>query len=342
MNAITLSSSVIKNMFQNLYQTLGGELSMNYKEHILNVDNDLGKGIIRGMIFNGGISYLEFDMTFSENFQLTIGTTENAPICFAYCSKGNMDHSFDNETEKRTLENFQIGIITNEAFAENVLYFKKEVNVKTTLITVKTFTDANEDTHNGFNERLQEIFLKQYPAKNSVYLGSYNLKVADKIQQLEAIKQDGIVRNLLIEGQVHMILALELQQHADDLMNLGDRKDSLTTSEMDLVLEVSKFIENYPERALTIAKLCSKSGLSPSKLQDGFKLLHGTTVSDYIRDVRLIKAEELIKNTDLNISEVVYSIGLTSRSYFSKIFKKKYNCSPKNYKDKQTISAISA
>lgn len=329
-------------MFNNLHQTLGGELTMNYKEHILQVDNGLGKGVIRGMSFNGGISYLEFDMTFSENFQLTIGTAESAPICFAYCSKGSMEHSFGIAAEKCTLENFQIGIITNQSYAENVIYFKKEVNVKTTLITVKTLGNSDLDRHNGFNERLEEIFLKQYPAKNSVYLGSYNLKIADKIQQLEAIKQDGIVRNLLIEGQVQMILALELQQHADDLVNVEDRKNGLSTMEMDLVLEVSKFIENYPERPLTIAKLSSKSGLSPSKLQDGFKLLHGTTVSDYIRDVRLIKAEELIKNTDLNISEVVYSIGLTSRSYFSKIFKKKYNCSPKNYKDKQTVSAISA
>jgi AraC-like DNA-binding protein len=60
--------------------------------------------------------------------------------------------------------------------------------------------------------------------------------------------------------------------------------------------------------------------------------MHGRTVSDFVRNVRLEKAEDLIKNTDLNISEVVYSIGLTSRSYFCKIFKKKYDCSPKEYK----------
>ena len=102
------------------------------------------------------------------------------------------------------------------------------------------------------------------------------------------------------------------------------------------------FIENYPDRQFSIAELRRKSGLSPSKLQEGFKLMHGTTVTDYIREVRVIKAEELIKNTDLNISEVVYSIGFTSRSYFSKIFRKKFNCSPKQYKDKQKISMVSA
>ncbi|MCB0387243.1 MAG: helix-turn-helix transcriptional regulator, partial [Winogradskyella sp.] len=86
----------------------------------------------------------------------------------------------------------------------------------------------------------------------------------------------------------------------------------------------------------------SQFGLSPSKLQEGFKLMHGHTVTEYIREVRIKKAEELIKNTDMNISEVVYTIGLTSRSYFSKIFKEKYNCSPKDYKFAQRSMAISA
>ena len=70
--------------------------------------------------------------------------------------------------------------------------------------------------------------------------------------------------------------------------------------------------------------------------------MHNRTVTDYIRNVRVEVAEELIKNTDLNISEIVYSIGLTSRSYFSKIFKEKYNCSPKYYQENQKTLAATA
>ena len=70
--------------------------------------------------------------------------------------------------------------------------------------------------------------------------------------------------------------------------------------------------------------------------------MHGHTVTEYIREVRIKKAEDLLKNTDMNISQVVYTIGLTSRSYFSKIFKEKYNCSPKDYKFAQRELAMSA
>ncbi|MBU2948846.1 helix-turn-helix domain-containing protein [Zobellia uliginosa] len=342
MNTITLSSAAIKNMFQQLHQNFGGSLTVNSKEHILTLDNDLGQGHIRGISFKGGISYLEFDMEFSEDFTLITGSEENAPICFAYCSAGRIAHSFGNDTKKNVLENFQTGILTNASHSDNVLYFQKEVRVKTSLIVVRTVAQGDTSKKNGLNFRLQELMLKGKPAENTIYIGSYNLKIADQISQLKAIKQQGIVRSLLIEGLVHMILALEVQQHTDDLKNQENQTGSLNTREMESVREISDFVNNYPERQLSISELCRKSGLSPCKLQEGFKLMHGTTVTDYIREVRILKAEELIKNTDLNISEVVYSIGFTSRSYFSKIFRNKYNCSPKQYKDKQNMMAASA
>ncbi|GAA0872142.1 hypothetical protein GCM10009117_12890 [Gangjinia marincola] len=69
--------------------------------------------------------------------------------------------------------------------------------------------------------------------------------------------------------------------------------------------------------------------------------MHNRTVADYVRNVRLDKAEELMRTTDLNISEIVYSVGLTSRSYFCKIFKQKYKCSPKQYHMKLQKANIS-
>jgi AraC-like DNA-binding protein len=170
------------------------------------------------------------------------------------------------------------------------------------------------------------------PVKNCVYIGSYNLKIKEQINQLEAISKKGIVRGLLIEGFVHIILALELTQYSEDQEKLKYDRGSLTTNEMLRVAEISELIKKNPGGALCVAELSRYSRLSPAKLQEGFKLMHGKTVSDYIRQVRVLKAEELIKHTDLNISEVVYSIGFTSRSYFSKIFKQKFNCSPKQYK----------
>ena len=100
------------------------------------------------------------------------------------------------------------------------------------------------------------------------------------------------------------------------------------------VNEAVEAIAHKPEYPYTIGYLCREYGLSAAKLQEGFKVLKGCTVGNYIKNQRVELAEELIKTGDLNISEVVYTIGLTSRSYFSKIFKQRYKCSPKYYQEK--------
>jgi AraC-like DNA-binding protein len=78
-------------------------------------------------------------------------------------------------------------------------------------------------------------------------------------------------------------------------------------------------------------KLSLESGLSQAKLQEGFKLLYARTVTEYIRHARLEAARDYLSNSDMNISQVVYTIGFSSRSYFSKIFKNKYGISPSEF-----------
>lgn len=342
MKTAYLKSDTIEAMFNQLKLTLGGSLSNEFSEYILEIDNEIGKGKIQGVSLKGGISYLEFNMVFSEDLTLSISTPEKKPIYFNYCSKGSLGHSFGLHGEKRILESFQTGILTSEEENENVLYFKKNKLLKTTLITVQTDNKSNISVNGELKNKLRNTFFKANKPENFVYIGSHNLKIADKIQQLNAISEEGIVRSLLIQGLVHMILALEIQQHTDDMKNRGSIMGTLNMRDMDTIKEASVFVENNFDAQLSISELCSQFCISPSKLQEGFKLMHGRTVTDYVRDVRICKSEELIKNTDLNISEVVYSIGFTSRSYFSKIFKAKYNCSPKQYKDSQKSIAISA
>lgn len=327
-------------MFQALHQTLGGELRLDHEEHTLDIDNDFGRGHIRGISFSGGISYLEFNMVFKNDTTIVTNSADSQPIYFAYCSQGKLRHSFGMEGKKRKLNNFQTGIITSQKNEDHVIYFEKDSPLKATLITV--FKSDEKAIGDSLNERLIDTFFKEGKEGNFCYTGSYNLKIAERIQELNRIVQKGIVRNLLIKGEVNMILALELEQHSEDMANMERQTGTLRSKEMEAVKELSEFIKNYPDTQLQIKQLSRRSGLSPTKLQEGFKLMHGRTVTDYIREVRIRKSEELIKNTDLNISEVVYSIGFTSRSYFSKIFKKKYNCSPKQYKDNQNKVAVTA
>ncbi|MFD2550544.1 helix-turn-helix domain-containing protein [Bizionia sediminis] len=342
MKTAYLKAHSTKDAFTQLQQEFGGSLTTHYKEYILEVDGPLGKGSIKGVPLKDGMSYLEFNMVFFTNVELTIATPDKHPIFFTYCSEGNFSHSFGKQTAKHQLESFQTGILTSKQALDNVLYFSAHTPTKVTLIAVQTFSLPGYTNTQSLKNKLRETFFENSTNTEFVYIGSHNLQIAEKINQLQAITQKGLVRSLLIQGLVHVILALEIQQHSDDAKLKAKQTGSLTFSEMKTIKAVSDYVNEHSDTQITITDLYTEFGLSPSKLQEGFKLMHGHTVAEYIKEVRIKKAEVLLKSTDMNISQVVYTIGLTSRSYFSKIFKEKYNCSPKDYKISQRNTSISA
>ena len=52
---------------------------------------------------------------------------------------------------------------------------------------------------------------------------------------------------------------------------------------------------------------------------------------DLVKEIRLNKSIELIKNTDLSVSEIAFAVGFKDSGYYSKCFRKKYNQSPREY-----------
>ncbi|QAA80931.1 AraC family transcriptional regulator [Aequorivita sp. H23M31] len=168
----------------------------------------------------------------------------------------------------------------------------------------------------------------------NLFIGQPYLKLLDKINELSCMSKDSWASKIIMQGTILQIFGLKMEQVIKSLSN-GMKNDCLLTkTEIDRLQVISHNIKENPAVDYSIEYICRETGLSPSKLQDGFKKLHNRTVIDHIRQVRLERALELIETTDLNISEIVYSVGWTSRSYFSKIFKNKYKLSPKSYQEK--------
>ncbi|WP_286969808.1 helix-turn-helix domain-containing protein [Flavobacterium sp. UBA4854] len=341
MKIVTINTEKTQNIFDELQTSFGGKVTFDLDEYALKVENDFAEGCIIGASFNDNISYVQFDMTFSGDVRLDFLNVKSSPIYFAYCSKGNLSHSFGLSGEERKLKTFQTAIVTSKENQDNVLFFEKGKKTKLTLIIVGTEIDDANQAH-SLSQQVKDTFFENNQVTDFFYIGSYNLQIAEKIEQLNSITQKGIVRNLLKEGIMRIILAMEIQQHSDDLYAFANESNGLTLREMEEIKELSEFIKTSPEEAFSIKSLSKKSGLSPNKLQEGFKMIHNRTVNDYITHMRVLKAEILIRTSDLNISEIVYCIGFTSRSYFSKIFKQKFNCSPKEYKFNLNSLAITA
>ena len=138
------------------------------------------------------------------------------------------------------------------------------------------------------------------------------------------------MRHVFLEGKVYEILIHYLKQYLDDARDPESRK-ILRQNTVDKIEEASGIIQEEMAVLGSIMTIAKRVGLNQNTLQDGFNHLYKKSVNQYIKDVRLEKAKELMERSNLNITEITYKIGVNSRSYFSKIFKEKYGISPKQY-----------
>lgn len=110
-------------------------------------------------------------------------------------------------------------------------------------------------------------------------------------------------------------------------------KEKTTSLDNDFIQKILHYInENISEPDLTVELLSSKIYLSRSQLYRKIKTLTGVSVNEFIRNVRLEKAKQLIEQGSNNINEISYKVGFTSPSYFAKCYKVKYGHLPNQEK----------
>ena len=86
--------------------------------------------------------------------------------------------------------------------------------------------------------------------------------------------------------------------------------------------------EHVSEEHFTIEDFGHEVGMSRSQMFRKIKALTGKSCSVYVRSVRLAKAKTMLQNNEANISEIAYSVGFNSPSYFTHCFKEEFGYSP--------------
>jgi signal transduction histidine kinase/ligand-binding sensor domain-containing protein/DNA-binding response OmpR family regulator len=107
-----------------------------------------------------------------------------------------------------------------------------------------------------------------------------------------------------------------------------------TTSKLDeqFINKINEIIEqHYSDPSFDVDNFASNMFVSRSQLYKKLKAITDLSVNDYVTVFRLKKAVELLKKGEFQISEIAYNSGFNDPKYFSRIFKKYYQCTPSEY-----------
>ena len=141
------------------------------------------------------------------------------------------------------------------------------------------------------------------------------------------------------ETKITEIIIERFKQLLDD--QNGDHKKLMRQATIRQVKEAAIWIADNLDNLGTIKEISRRVGLSTESLQNGFQQQFGSSVNHFIVDLKLNKAIELLDNSSLNISEIATELGISSRSYLSKIFKQKFGIGPTDYRKLQVEGRLS-
>lgn len=122
-------------------------------------------------------------------------------------------------------------------------------------------------------------------------------------------------------------LRSEFQGEQQD--NLNKEKENRLPS---YILQAKTYIKEYYTEALTLKQIAQIVSVTPAYLSSRFVKYCGQNFWEYVTQVRIVKAKELLKSTNLQVQEIAQKVGYTDVAYFSRIFRRITGITPLNYR----------
>ena len=107
---------------------------------------------------------------------------------------------------------------------------------------------------------------------------------------------------------------------------------ALNTADQRLLKEITETIETHMiDSDFNVTTLQEILGIGGKQLYRKLKAMTGKTPVEYIRELRMNKAAVMLKEGKFSVSEVMYTVGFSNNSYFSKCFSKAFGMTPTEY-----------
>lgn len=108
--------------------------------------------------------------------------------------------------------------------------------------------------------------------------------------------------------------------------------ENITSANEKFLSDIIDIIEsNISNSDFNVNELSTLSGISPKQLYRRIKQLTGYSPVDYIKSIRMKKAAMLLEQKKFTVAEVMYMVGFSNHSYFSKCFQSFFGKTPRSY-----------
>lgn len=113
-----------------------------------------------------------------------------------------------------------------------------------------------------------------------------------------------------------------------------EKKDYFKNYHLSSLKDMISYINNNYQEKITLSDIAKVGKIAKTSCCNIFKKYINKTPNEFLIDLRLRKGMDLLINSDMTIIEISFDVGFSSASYFTEMFHKYYNSTPKEYRKK--------
>ena len=209
----------------------------------------------------------------------------------------------------------------------------------------KTRTMLEKFLNNGVEDEIDEfvdVYINELPEENlkSVLMRQYIIMDAYIVMMSFCEKIEGIEGEMQAQSE-ELKNSMKTIQTVEEIKNyirmllkkiIGVR-DTISGRRYSDIIEIAKdqIRKTYMSDEISLNTIAAEVGMSPSYFSSIFSKEMGKTFVEYLTEIRMDRAKELLMCSSMKTSEIGYEVGYKDPHYISYIFKKTQNCTPKEF-----------
>ena len=210
----------------------------------------------------------------------------------------------------------------------------------------KTRTMLEKFLNNGAEDEIDEfvdVYINELSEENlkSVLMRQYIIMDAYIVMMSFCEKFEGIEGEMQAQSE-ELKNSMKTIQTLEEIKNyirmllkkiIGVR-DTISGRRYSDIIEIAKdqIRKTYMSDEISLNTIAAEVGMSPSYFSSIFSKEMGKTFVEYLTEIRMDRAKELLMCSSMKTSEIGYEVGYKDPHYFSYIFKKTQNCTPKEFR----------
>ena len=265
--------------------------------------------------------YIHRDELYNYDYQAIIHW--HPDLEFIYIEKGTMDFYVNGKTIRMCQGD---GIFIN---SQRLHYGFSKEHQDCIFIAL----DISPDIFTQISPDVESYMKKKFGLKNIDYIQldkhvEWENQILMEVIKIYQIISKTSFRPLLIISKAFTVADM-IGEHIDDY-----QENNYDSYDQDIFFKMTSYISQHFDEKITIDVLSKNVGISRNKCCELFQQFTKDSFLNYLTYYRFNKSIKLLKTTHLSILEISQICGFSSPSYFTHLFKKEFNMTPKTYRRK--------